>query len=235
MAENNSPTGTTTKAGRIALWLKEFHRSSGEEWANFATHLAGMIFGIFALTFMCVLTAQQGDARKIVSCAIYGFTLIVLYNCSMLYHLVWRLPVKAVLQVFDHISIYLLIAGTYTPFTLVTLGNTAAGWTLFGVSWGLAALGILSELLIRPRREWIALLITLAMGWEIIFAFRPLMQHISHLGLVMLVIGGVVYTLGVIFYVMDRVPYMHTVWHCFVLGGSVCHWVAITFGELACR
>lgn len=216
----------------MAKWASEFHRTSGEEWANAATHLAGLVFGIFALTFMCVLAAQQGDPRRVVSCAIYGSTLIVLYNFSMLYHLIWKWRVKAVFQIMDHISIYLLIAGTYTPFALVTLSESWRGWTIFGTAWGLAAIGILSEICIRPRKEWLALTITLLMGWQIILVFKTICSNLSTCALVMLIAGGVTYTLGVIFYAMDRVPYMHTIWHCFVLGGTVCHWVAITFGVI---
>lgn len=217
---------------QLEKWANDFHRSSGEEWANAATHGAGLIFGIFALTFMCVLAAQQGDAKRIVSCAIYGSTLIVLYNFSMLYHLIWKWRVKAVFQIMDHISIYLLIAGTYTPFSLVTLSESWRGWTVFGIAWGLALIGILSEILIRPRKEWLALTITLLMGWQIIMVFKTVCANLDLCALTMLIIGGVTYTLGVIFYAMDRTPYMHTVWHCFVLGGTVCHWVAITFGVI---
>lgn len=220
------------KDSRLKRWALEFHRSSGEEWANAATHLAGLVFGIFALTFMCVLAAQGGEPRKIVSCAIYGVTLIVLYNFSMLYHLIWKWKVKAVFQILDHISIYLLIAGSYTPFALVTLKESWVGWAIFGCAWGLAAVGICAELLLRPRKEWLSITVTLLMGWQIVLAFRPLLNSISTLGLVMVIVGGVVYSIGVIFYVLDKVPYMHTVWHCFVLAGSVCHWVAITFGVI---
>ncbi len=217
---------------KLAHWASEFHRSPAEEWANASTHIAGVVFSIFALTFMCVLTAQGRDPYKIVSCAIYGFSLIVLFNASALYHLIWKWKVKAVFQIMDHLSIYLLIAGSYTPFALVTLRHGAVGWWIFGISWGLAVLGILSELLVKPRKEWLSLTIMLLMGWQIVCVFKTLINHISTSGLVMLIVGGGVYTLGVIFYAMDRVPYMHTIWHLFVLGGAVCHWVAITFGVL---
>ena len=215
---------------KLAQWAQEFHRTSAEEWANAGTHLAGVVFGIFALTYMLVITSQQGDPRKIVSAAIYGTTLIVLYTFSTLYHLIWKWNVKAAFQVMDHISIYLLIAGSYTPYTLVTMRESPAGWISFGIAWGLATIGILSEIFLKPRREWLACTITLLLGWHIVLFFKVLYASISTLGLVMVIVGGVVYSIGVAFYVLDRTPYMHTVWHCFVLGGTICQWVSITFG-----
>ena len=216
----------------MQMWSADFHRSPGEEWANFGTHLAGLVFGIFALTYMCVEAGRLGDARKIVGCALYGVSLIVLYNSSMLYHLASAWRVKGAFQIMDHISIYLLIAGSYTPFALVTLQDTPIGYWILCTNWLLAAIGILTELLVRPRKEWLAVTITLLMGWEIIFCIKPLYERIGSLAWVMLLIGGGTYTVGVIFYVMDRVPYMHTIWHVFVLAASVCHWVGIMFGVM---
>ena len=226
----SAPGGADTLHDKLARWAREFHRSSGEEWANAGTHLAGVVFGIFALTYMLVITSQQGDPRKIVSAAIYGSTLVILYTFSCLYHLIWKWNVKAAFQVMDHISIYLLIAGSYTPYTLVTMKDSPAGWISFGIAWGLATLGILSEVLLKPRREWLACTITLLLGWHIVLFFKILCAFISTLGLVMVIVGGAVYSIGVAFYVCDRTPYMHTVWHCFVLGGTICQWVSITFG-----
>ncbi|MBR4517441.1 MAG: hemolysin III family protein [Victivallales bacterium] len=216
----------------MQMWSTDFHRTPGEEWANFGTHLAGLVFGIFALTYMCVEAGRLGDARKIVGGALYGMSLIVLYNSSMLYHLANAWRVKGAFQIMDHISIYLLIAGSYTPFCLVTLRDTQVGFWILCTNWALAVGGILTELLVRPRKEWLAVTITLLMGWEIIFCIKPLYDRIGTLAWVMLLIGGGSYTVGVIFYVMDRVPYMHTVWHVFVLAASVCHWVGIMFGVM---
>ena len=216
----------------MQMWAADFHRTPGEEWANFGTHLAGLVFGIFALTYMCVEAGRLGDARKIVGCALYGVSLIVLYNSSMLYHLASAWRVKGAFQIMDHISIYLLIAGSYTPFCLVTLRDTQIGLWILGSSWALAVMGILTEVLVRPRKEWLAIAITLLMGWEIIFCIKPLYDRIGSLAWVMLLIGGGTYTVGVVFYVMDRVPYMHTIWHVFVLAASVCHWVGIMFGVM---
>lgn len=207
---------------------KHFHRSRAEEWANGVSHLLGTCFGIVALTLMCVFAVQRGNVWHVASCAIYGATLVLLYNSSTLYHLVSNLKAKRVMQIFDHINIYLLIAGTYTPFALVTLhGRT--GWIIFGTVWGLALLGILFEVAAPKLAGYVSLPIYLAMGWVVVMAWSEIRAGLTADGFAMLVIGGLVYTLGVIFYVMDKVPYMHTIWHLFVLGGSVCHWVCITF------
>ncbi len=214
-------------------WGDDFHRTKGEEWANFGTHFAGAVFSIFALTFMCVKTAEMGEPRRIVSAAIYGTTLLVLYSASALYHLTRRWKVKGILQTFDHISIYLLIAGSYTPFALVSLKDGCLGLWVLVVTWVLGAMGILAETVVKPRREWLTLLITLAMGWEALLFFKPLLKVLDTPGLVMLLVGGGLYTLGVPFYAMDRTPYMHTIWHAFVLAASVCHWVAIQFSVFA--
>lgn len=208
-------------------WAREFHRSRGEELANALSHLAGTVFSIVALTMMCVYAAFFGTARHIASCAVFGATLVILYNCSTLYHLAKNHRIKSIFQVLDHVSIYLLIAGTYTPFALGALGGRQ-GWTLLVLVWGLALVGILGETVLT-RLKCLSLPIYLLMGWLALFFIRPLLQSLSTTGAVMLITGGVVYTLGVIFYVLDKVPYMHTIWHFFVLGGSVCHWVAVNF------
>jgi len=212
---------------RVLRWRKEFHRTRGEEWANGISHLAGTVFGIVALVLLCVWAALYGNATAIVSSAIFGTTLIILYNSSTLYHLARGHRLKSLFQIFDHVSIYLLIAGTYTPFALLTLKGIQ-GWTVFGFVWGLALVGILLETVFR-KLKWLSLIIYLCMGWNIVFFFQTLLNNISTPALALLIAGGLSYTIGVIFYVMDKVPYMHTVWHFFVLGGSVCHWISINF------
>lgn len=235
-ASQRRPRGMERRLQRILdqvkHWGDDFHRTKGEEWANFGTHFAGAVFSVFALTFMCVKTGESGNPRHVVAAAIYGTTLLVLYSASALYHLMRRWKVKGLLQTFDHVSIYLLIAGSYTPFALVTLKDGSLGTGVLAVTWTLAALGILAETVVKPRREWLTLLVTLAMGWEALFFFKPLAQTLNLPGLVLLLVGGGLYTLGVPFYAMDRIPYMHTVWHAFVLAASVCHWVAIQFSVL---
>ena len=211
------------------FYKKEFHRTRSEEWANGITHMIGVVFGIVALTLMVVFAAFKGNAWHITSCAIYGATLIMLNFSSTMYHLVSGFTAKRVWQYFDHCTIYFLIAGSYTPFTLVTLRGPC-GWTIFGIVWGLTLLGVLLEVTMPPKYiMYTSLPIYVIQGWLIVTAFKSIMATLPTTGLVMLVVGGVVYTLGCIFYVMDNTPYMHTIWHLFVLGGNVCHWVCITF------
>lgn len=207
----------------------EFHRTPGEELANGITHLLGVVFGVVALTMMCVFSAQERGALYITSCAIYGTTLIVLYSASMLYHLIRPYRTKALFQLFDHCSIYLLIAGTYMPYSLLGVHN-AMGWTMFGIEWGLAILGIVFECVFsRKVANILSLPIFIIMGWLISIAMPRVYAELNTPAFWLLCSGGLAYTIGIIFFLMDRVPYMHTIWHLFVLGGSVCHWVSITF------
>lgn len=213
---------------RQAFYKREFHRTRGEEWANGITHMVGVVFGIVALTLMIVFSVYKGNAWHVTSCSIYGATLIMLNMSSTLYHLLVNFKAKRVMQIFDHCTIYFLIAGTYTPFALVTLRGPY-GWTIFGVVWGLTVIGVIIETVFPKLVKYLSLPIYLVMGWIVVIAFKVLIANMAFGGLVMLVTGGVVYTLGVIFYVMDHTPYMHTIWHLFVLGGNVCHWVCVTF------
>lgn len=213
---------------REAFYKQEFHRTRGEELANGITHTLGAVFGVVALTLMVVFSALRGNAWHIVSCSIYGATLILLTTSSSIYHFLTNFKAKRVMQIMDHCTIYFLIAGTYTPFALVTLHGTI-GWVIFGIEWGLTVIGVLIEVL-RPKWvKYTSLPIYIVMGWLAVLSFHTLIQGLKTGGTVMLITGGVVYTLGVIFYVMDRTPYMHTIWHLFVLGGNVCHWVCIMF------
>lgn len=217
------------EAERLRFYQEEFHRTRAEEWANGISHMVGVVFGIVALTMMIVFSSLYGNAWHITSCSIYGATLIMLTLSSTLYHVFSNFKVKRVFQIFDHCTIYFLIAGTYTPFALVTLQHGAKGWTIFGVEWGLTVIGVLIETLFPKIVKYASLPIYLIMGWMIVIASKMVMANLATAGLVMLIVGGGVYTLGVIFYVMDHTPYMHTIWHFFVLGGNVCHWVCIMF------
>ena len=208
---------------------REFHRSRAEEWANGISHMIGVVFGIVALVMMVVYASIYGTACHVVSCSIYGATIIMLTLSSTLYHLFSNYRVKRVFQIFDHCTIYFLIAGSYMPFALVTMGRCAKAWVIFGVEWGLTLVGVLIEVLWPKIVNYASLPIYLVMGWMIALAFRMVVENLPTAGLVMLVVGGVVYTLGVIFYVMDHTPYMHTIWHVFVLGGIVCQWVCVMF------
>jgi hemolysin III len=196
------------------------------EKMNSCTHLLGVILAVVGLIFLVARTALNGDSWKIVSCSIYGGTLVTLYTSSTLYHSI-RGASKKVFQKFDHSAIYLLIAGSYTPFTLVTLRG-AWGWSLFGVVWGLAVIGILQDLLFAKRRGVLSVIIYLLMGWIAMVAIRPLSRALPGAGMTLLVVGGLFYTIGVVFYALDKkLVHSHGIFHLFVLAGSVCHFFTI--------
>lgn len=196
------------------------------ERLNAWTHLVGTMLSISGASVLITLAALMGDPWKIVSVSIFGATLILLYSASTLYHSL-RGRAKAILRKLDHLSIYLLIAGTYTPFCLVTLRGVW-GWTLFGIVWGLALIGMLQE--IRPRSEAriLSLVIYAVMGWVIVIATGPLLDHLETTGLVLLAAGGLLYTGGIVFYAFDdRFRHWHGIWHLFVIGGSLLHYLTI--------
>ena len=198
------------------------------ERLNSYTHLAGTLLAAIGAPVLVVLAARSGDAWKIVGCATYAAALLLLYGSSTLYHSL-RGPAKAILRKLDHCSIYLLIAGTYTPFALVTLRGPW-GWTLFGLAWGLAALGIAQEFVFGKGARRLSILIYVVMGWMGVAALRPLAAGLGAPGLAWLLAGGLLYTGGVVFYLLDeRVRHFHGVWHLFVLGGSAAHFVAVAF------
>lgn len=198
------------------------------ERLNGYSHLAGTLLAAVGVPLLIALAVRGGDARTIIGCTIYGAALFLLYGTSTLYHSL-RGRAKAVLRKLDHCSIYLLIAGTYTPFALVTLRGTW-GWTLFGLAWGLATLGIAQEFVFGKGARRLSLLIYVVMGWMGAAALRPLAAGLGAHGLAWLVAGGLLYSGGIIFYVLDeRVRHFHGVWHLFVLGGSAAHFIAIAF------
>jgi len=193
---------------------------------NSITHLLGAAFALAGLVFLVVRASLTHDPWKIVSAGIYGGTLVALYFSSALYHSVQG-KAAFILQKFDHAAIYLLIAGTYTPFTLVTLRG-AWGWSLFGVVWGLALAGILQELLFKKRRNILSVVLYLVMGWIVVIVARPVLRALPGSGIFWLVAGGLFYTFGVVFYALDKkFMYSHGIWHLFVLAGSASHYVAI--------
>jgi hemolysin III len=196
------------------------------ERMNSITHLLGVVLAIVGLIFLVVRAALTGDPWKIVSCSIYGGTLVTLYTSSTLYHSI-KGASKRVFQKFDHSAIYLLIAGSYTPFTLVTLRGSW-GWSLFAVVWGLAVIGILQDILFAKRRGILSVIIYLLMGWIAMVAIRPLSRALPGAGMILLVAGGLFYTIGVIFYALDKkIIHSHGIWHLFVLAGSACHFFTI--------
>jgi len=195
---------------------------------NSISHLIGAVAALAGLVVVVVVAAQQGDPWKIVSFSIYGTTLFFLYVASTLYHSL-RGRAKRIFRKLDHYSIYFLIAGTYTPFTLVTLRG-AWGWTIFGVIWGLAAVGIALESLPQQGNRVLSLVVYILMGWLVLVALKPLLEALPWAGFVWLLLGGIFYTSGVAFYLFDeKIRYFHGIWHLFVLAGSVSHYVTILF------
>jgi hemolysin III len=202
--------------------------STAEEIANSVTHGLGIVLSIAGLGVLTAFASVFGSAWHIVSCSIYGATQIILYTASTLYHSIPLPRAKAVFRVIDHAAIFLLIAGTYTPFTLVNLRGPW-GWSLFGIVWALAIIGIaLQNILIRQKTALTALPY-IAMGWVVVVAIKPLMESVAPGGLALMIAGGLAYTLGSIFYIWRRVPYHHAIWHLFVLAGSAFHFFAILF------
>ncbi|KMQ81165.1 putative membrane protein hemolysin III [Candidatus Burkholderia pumila] len=194
---------------------------------NSISHLVGAVLAVAGLTALVVMGALDHDPYKIVSFAVYGAMLVVLYLNSTLYHWARSPRMKAVLQKCDHSAIYLLIAGSYTPFTLVTLRGSW-GWSLFGVSWGLAALGIVQEITLGRRTRSVSMVLYVLMGWLALVAVRPLVTALPPAGTAWLVTGGVIYSAGIYFFINDeRIRHGHGIWHLFVLAGSLCQFVSI--------
>ena len=199
--------------------------TAGEEAANVATHAAGLLASMVGGTVLVYLGMVRGEVLHVASAGVYGATLVALYAASTLYHAFRRPGVKRVMRVIDHCAIYLLIAGTYTPFVLVGLGG-GWGWTLFGVVWATAAAGIVFKLFATGRFTVVSTAAYVAMGWLGVVAFKPLVDALPTAAIVWLVLGGLAYTAGTLFY-HRRVPYSHALWHVFVLLGSACHFFAI--------
>jgi hemolysin III len=193
---------------------------------NSISHLVGAALALAGVVVLVTLASWKGDPWKIVSFSIYGASLFLLYTLSTLYHSL-RGRAKDIFRKLDHIAIYLLIAGTYTPLALVTLRG-AWGWSLFGIIWGLAIVGIIVDSLHKKGSRTIQMVIYLLMGWLIVVAMYPLIQALPRGGLLLLVLGGVFYTSGMIFYAIDdRMKHAHGIWHLFVLAGSISHYLAI--------
>jgi hemolysin III len=195
---------------------------------NAWTHLVGALLGCLGAIWLLVLAALDGELAKIVSAAIYGLSLILLYSISTLYHSL-RGRAKVVMRKLDHLSIYLLIAGSYTPFCLVTLAGPW-GWTLFGIVWGLAVIGMLQEIKPRSEARVLSLVIYAVMGWIVLVAVKPLLAALGGAGFAWLLAGGICYTVGIVFFVFDdRFRHWHGIWHIFVMVGSLLHFIAILF------
>lgn len=195
---------------------------------NAWTHLIGTMLSLFGVGALIAMAVATGDPWRVASVTVFGATLVLLYSASTLYHSL-RGRAKLILRKLDHLSIYLLIAGTYTPFCLITLRG-AWGWSLFGVVWGLALVGMLQEIKPRSEARIMSLVIYAVMGWVIIVAVKPLLDHLATAGFVWLACGGALYTIGIVFYAFDsRFRHWHGIWHLFVIGGSLAHYIAIAF------
>ena len=193
---------------------------------NGITHLVATVLAVIGATALITTAAVRADGRSIAAVAVYGVMLVVLYLNSTLYHSLSG-PPKRLFHIFDHCTIYLLIAGTYTPLTLVTLRGPV-GWALFGLVWTLAVAGILKDALFHNRLRALSVTLYVIMGWLVVIAFQPLQRAMPAAGIAWLLAGGIVYTLGIIFYAMSKhVPHTHGVWHLFVMFGSFCHYVAV--------
>jgi len=202
--------------------LCDSHR---EEVASLVTHAAGAVFSLVALVVL--LERSAGDGLKQISAVVFGLSLVLLYSSSSFYHYCTTPRWKARWQAFDHASIYLLIAGSYTPITLITLRG-AWGWSLFGAVWAMALGGVLMKTLWRGQKDhWISTAIYLLMGWLIVLACGPLLRLMPAAGVGWLAAGGLAYSLGIVFFAWRRLPYNHAIWHLFVLAGSVCHVLAV--------
>lgn len=197
----------------------------GEKF-NAWTHLVGAVLAAAGSIWLLVMASLDGSPQKIISVAIYGVTLVLLYSVSTVYHSV-RGRSKVIMQKFDHLSIYLLIAGSYTPFCLVTL-HGPWGWSLFGIVWGMAGIGMLQEIKPRSEARILSIVIYAVMGWIVLVAVNPLLAALGTAGFIWLATGGVMYTVGIIFFALDhRLRHAHGIWHLFVIAGSLLHFVAI--------
>lgn len=200
--------------------------SIAEEIWHSITHGVGLALSIAGLAVLVAFATLHGGILNIVSAAVFGTTLIIMYGSSTLYHAITHQPIKGLFQKFDHASIYFLIAGTYTPVTLIAMGDNW-GWGIFAFEWALALIGISLKFLYPGRFETLSLIFYVVMGWIIVIAMDSLSANVADGGIWLLVAGGLSYTFGVIFYIKDHKPYYHAIWHLFVLGGSIFHYFMI--------
>ncbi|BBE30197.1 hemolysin D [Tepiditoga spiralis] len=208
--------------------MKKRDYSIGEEIFNSITHGVGALLSLIALILLLVSSFLKGNTLHAASALVYSLTLFTLYLFSTLYHAIPNKKAKSVFKIFDHSSIFLLIAGTYTPFTLITIGGDL-GWRVFAIIWSIAIFGILKEIFIKKKMVVLSTLIYLSMGWMVVFVLKPVVSNLPFWGLIWLIIGGLFYTAGTAFYIVKKIPYFHSVWHLFVLAGSVSHFICIYF------
>ncbi len=199
-----------------------------EEKINVITHAFGLLFSVIALVFLIIKASLYGDAWHIVSFSTFGISLVILYSASTLYHNSKTLKARARLKIFDHASIYVLIAGTYTPFALVTLSGKT-GWWIFGATWLFALTGVILKLFFTGKYDKLSTLMYVLMGWIILFAIKPLINNLSIEGFFWLLAGGISYTLGAILYSFNKIKFNHAIFHILVLVGSFCHFVSVYY------
>ncbi len=209
--------------------LHSFNRySSKEEIVHVITHGIGIPLSVVGLIFLIIKARIYGDGWHLVSFIVFSCTLLVLYLSSTLYHSASGIHTKTFLRKLDHSAIYLLIAGTYTPFLLTNLRGTV-GWIMFFIVWTFASIGIVIKIATKIQSKWVSVIIYLVMGWLAVFIYRSMIELLPETSITFLILGGLMYTLGVIFYVWEKLPYHHAVWHLFVLGGSICHYFSIYY------
>jgi len=204
------------------------HYSPTEEKINIISHAAGFILSMVALILLVTHAFLHGNIWHIVSFSIFGASLVVLYASSTLYHSAVKSEARSRLKIIDHASIYVLIAGTYTPFTLITLSGTI-GWIIFGITWGLALTGIVLKLFFTGKYDLISTIMYVLMGWVIIFAIKPLVANLPFEGLLWLVAGGISYTVGALLYSIKKIKFNHAIFHILVLNGSFCQFMSVYF------
>jgi hemolysin III len=202
--------------------------TSAEEMASSLTHAIGGLLAIAALSVLVVVAAMAHDSRRVVSVSVYGGSLVLMYGASTCYHFARPRRIKRMLKILDHASIYLLIAGTYTPILLISMRGSW-GWSMFGVIWGLAVAGVILKLFFVDKYEPISVGLYVAMGWLVLVGAKPLFASVPGAGIVWLFAGGISYTSGVIFFLWDSLPFNHAIWHLFVIAGSVFHFLAVWF------
>jgi hemolysin III len=210
------------------------HYSPAEEKTNIISHALGLVLSMVALVLMVIRASQNGNMLQLVSVSIFGVSLIALYAASTFYHSARDVDLRTRLRIIDHATIYVLIAGTYTPLTLIALGGPV-GWVIFSVAWAMAFTGISLKVFFTGKFDLVSTMMYIFMGWIIVFAIKPLMDNMSSEGLFWLFAGGVAYTTGAIIYSIRKIPFNHAIFHLFVLLGSFCHFVSVYFYVLPSR
>ena len=223
-ADQNNRTLRSDGAAALSDSRPDYAYTAGEELFNWLTHGIGAVLSLAGLVVLVVLASRQGSVRGIVSYSIYGLSLVVLYASSTLYHSAGSEKARNILRIVDHATIYLLIAGSYTPITLIALQG-AWGWSLLGVVWGLAILGIVLKLTSLEKTKTLSMTLYFLMGWLVVIAAKPMLAMVAPQLLVLMLAGGLFYTLGIIFYAAKKIPFNHGIWHLFVLAGSACHFI----------